>query len=341
MILIGSSAKVFAVDVNSNYKDEISIILEHTANIVPMMLDMSQYSHDDVYIGQKLNTYRAAEKGIVETDYDIYPIITGNNILGIVSVIKINNNVVQVSCGIDFSKELQNYIESNKQNEFALAFSSDGIYVVEPNGTKTLIKREEYSNIAYSINSNVISKSTIDYCQIEPLAIIPLHNSIYATQFKTLDIVYVANSSAPCCGGLCWAASIAMIANYYRGTSYTAAGIHNLFGCITENYHNEEKQILRSLGMYADGQYTSNLTLSKVMTYIQGNKLLLLDLQDYKEKAAHNVVCHGYYSNGSSNYFYYMDPNTQGCIASFPSSGTIYIPLSGYNYEVHCYIVAY
>ena len=57
-----------------------------------------------------------------------------------------------------------------------------------------------------------------------------------------------------------------------------------------------------------------------------------------------NVVSYGYYqSSTGQRSFYYMDPNNGERVTTFPSSSsaTVYVPLDGHNYAVHCYIYAY
>lgn len=95
--------------------------------------------------------------------------------------------------------------------------------------------------------------------------------------------------------------------------------------------------------------YTSTgpypFSYSVLYGHIEANTLLLLDFQTYVEGGpAHNVVAYGYYANTSTEktYFCYMDPNYGGLMCSFPSvaGATIYVPLDGHNYQVHCYITA-
>jgi len=161
-----------------------------------------------------------------------------------------------------------------------------------------------------------------------------------ATDYKGLGVTLVQNGSTNCCYlGLCGQASIAMMVNYYKGTTLTAKNVHDAYKCLTSNYHNEQKAALVGYGLTVTGP-NRVFTYPNIKSNINANTLLLLDLQTASN--AHNVVVRGYYSNTSDPklYFYHIDPNTGDNICSLPANAydPVVVPLGGYNYIVDCYI---
>lgn len=327
------------------------IISAHVSEMFPLLFEASKDSKTTVCVGSALSTYRIDDDSTVAvSEYESYPLLINNNIVGIIDVSRENGNISQVSLGINYAPELQQSLTTHGEDSFAIFYAENGIYI-KFSSSESITRIKAYNDIEPLSTMYIEENAEIGYTSISQetaVSIQPRENK-RALLFKTLNVTNVSNSTTPCCGGICWAASIAIMANYHLGTSYTALQIHNLFGCLTSNYHNEEKSRIQQLGMSAGGPYYSTgsyrFTFSTLYDCIEADMLLLLDLQDYDKGAAHNVVSYGYFatSDSSTTYFYYMDPNTGGKISSFPSSpsATVYIPLSGYNYAVHCYITAY
>ena len=334
-----------------------NVIVEKVKDMLPLIYTQGISEDDDVKIGSPISTYHLDEDGgITNSDYTSYPVFINGDIKAIADVVKDDDgNVLQVSLGIDFAEELQKEVSENPETAYAVFYAEDGIYLkFQADTDNKLICLKSFMDDNGIVDVDVEGGMEIKYVESSPInsiefdAQVPMATSTIL--FNTLNVSNVSNTSTTCCpAGICWAASIAIMANCHLGTSYTALQIHDRFSCLTSNYHNEEKSYIRSLGMYVGGPYYSTgsypFCFSTLYDCIEADMLLLLDLQDYGNNVAHNVVAYGYYGNSdfSSLYFYYMDPNTGGRISSFPStsSETVYISLSGYNYQVHCYITGY
>ena len=333
---------VFAqVEINTANRQKV---ITQVTEMVPAIYEID--STDEIYIGTKMSVYNVVDDALVQQENDVYPLYIGNIIVGIVNVVYRNSSVYQVSINQAYAEALDDFLKEHFGIPYAIIHIGSDVYIkLESDNNMYCLVRSSKSLLGNEVsglnNLNYILPIK-DICV--PCNISYRSNSVL---FKTLPIDYVCNDSTSCCPtGICWAASIAMITNYHMGQTYTALDIHDRCGCITSNYHNEEKQYLRQLGMYAGGPYYSTgiyrFSLSSLYDCIEDDMLLILDLQEYGV-AAHNVVAYGYYASATgAAYFYYMDPNTGGNIASFPDSSddVVYVPLSGHNYQVHCYITA-
>ena len=331
-------------------------VVQKIKDMLPLIYTQEISVHDEVALGTPISTYYLDETGSVTvSDYISYPVYVNNRIKAIADVIiDENGSVTQVSLGVNFAEELQQQLSANPEAAYSVLYSEKAIYLkFLDDEDNDFICLKSFVGDEYLLNLEV-KEEVIDFMKPSPLSSIAFDDAqlpitTRSILFNTLNVSNVNNTSTSCCGGLCWAASIAIMANYHLGTSYTALQIHDRFDCLTSNYHSEEKSYIRDLGMSAGGPYYSTglnaFSFSTLYDCIEDDMLLLLDLQDYGDGVAHNVVAYGYYANpnASSLYFYYMDPNTGGRISSFPSesSETVYIPLSGHTYMVHCYITAY
>lgn len=356
----------FAVNVGAkelvntlNTFPDYPIVASKVQEMLPSIYSEPITKNDRVSIGNQIPTYYVDNNNVITvSEYASYPVFVNGILVSIADVTKnADGKISQVSLGTDYAVALQKFLSVNGNEPFAIFFAYDGVYLkfeeseyiscIKPysdiplnSATLSIFNNTNTTNVKYSALSSVGSiQIGANTQKISPA-------SANTVLFDYLNVTNVKNASTSCCpGGICWAACIAMMANYYRGTSYSALQVHNICGCLTSNYHNEEKSYIRKMGMRAGGPYysTGSLAFSFSTLYdcIEGNTLLLLDLQ--ATGVAHNVVAYGYYANGNSLYFYIMDPNTGVKLLSFPSSSgsPVRISLSGHNYQVHCYITAY
>ncbi len=330
-------------DNNGSSKNaDLHIISNYVGDMYPKMFESFvpvENSKMPVFLGNKLSAYRVEDNGDIFTcDYEVYPVILNDSVVGIANVIRNNTDVYQVSCGIDFAPELQKLLSCNQKEAFALLFASDGVYIVLSSGTIACIRQNYISGAMHSIDQ--YKNIEFEYASITKAVEITYTSvaNTRAVHYNSLSpITNVPNASTECCpGGICGHAYIATMTNYFQGTSRTAISVHDTQGCLTSNYHDEVISFLVDYGLSADGpNYTFNY--SNLKTNVDNVMFSLLDLQ--ATGVAHYVIAHGYYWDDSitTRYFYYTDPNHGGLMSSFPESGTVFIGLDGHNYSVHCY----
>ena len=356
VLTLSFQPNVFAT--SSSDSDDMAVISTKVSEMIPLIYE-DAFLGQRFFIGERFQEYRVTGAGELEnSDYETYPLMSDNVILGIIKVSRDSlGDISQVTLGVDYSDELQALLNSNNSNDGFAVIQTESGACLKFESSDTLHSLNAYNDYAYleltSVQGVDYSTLTNSGCfEIEPsVSRAVVRSTSGDTLHKILSVENVSNTSTTCCPeGICWAASIAIMANYHCGTSYTALQVHDLCGCFSEDgdYHDEEKAYIRQLGMYAAGPYESDgnypFCFSTLADCINADMLLLLDLQDYSADCAHNVVAYGYFATSSpaATYFYYIDPNTGRNVSSFPAvvGDTVTISLGGYNYQVHCYITA-
>jgi len=304
-------------------------------------------SKEDFYLGNKLTAYKVMISGIEDIDYDIYPIISRGRTIAFAQATYNDENELVVSCVRSFANELQHCLDNNVEGEFVIVYSKEGVFLVDK--SKELYYIYEASNAGLSSIENIdLQRETLNYKKIERKEILNLnYYQSRALQYQALNVPYVYNENVNCnvCNqkGLCWAASMAMIVNYYYGSSYDTSSIHSSTGCMCDATAWQYKAKLQNW-VYANGPYFS-FSYNTIAGLIQSNYLSFMRLAPTGSNTiGHIVVPYGYYWNepvSSTKYFYYMDPNYGGGIQSFPSSGSLYVTTSGVTYTFHYYISCY
>lgn len=348
LFLLCGMAPAMALGDNST---EVAAIAQQVSEMFPTIYQAPVPDDGSIYIGSEIPTYRISENGVVEvSDYTSYPLISNGLIIGIIDVVYGDGTVSQVILGKKYAAELQNALLTYSTQPFAIIHSGEGVYLKYFSSQNTICIMS-HGDSEDAADLTIVNGELLQYYanDIEPIAPIYPVLTTRATYSKYLPVTNVSNTSVNCCGGLCWAASIAMMSNYFKGTSYNAVAIHTLFGCFGDDYHADEVSRLSALGMTTSGPCFSSsspypFSYTVLKNCIDVNVLLLLDFQDYDAAVAHNVVAYGYYANTTTQkyYFCYMDPNYGGLMCSFPDTAgsAVYVALDGYNYHVHCYITA-
>ena len=347
-VLLSSSS--IASMAASNSSTKIQTIAGQASQILPLLVDGNV---SNIGIGSIIPSYVIEADGVMPTDYELYPLLANDEIIAFAQLTQSTNGDNLITYTVDFSAELQQYIENHTGQSFAIIYAEEGIFAINSQEEIECLKNRSTSikhSIATLSTFNTISNS-LTFNQVFSVYNISASVQPYSTQslqYQTLSVPYVSNASPSCCdNGICWAASIAMIANYYRSTSYTALDIHTTFGCLgrQNGRPGTYEEALHDLGLGVNSATYSNLTFSTMMNLIQGNRIPFLHLDNSDpDEVNHVVVGYGYYwdqSAGSSKYFYFQDPNSGGCIAAFPSSDAVTLSLSGHTYTLDYYIVTY
>jgi hypothetical protein len=350
-----SSAMAMNDSIVSTPVKDIEVITKHVSKLLPMLQQISVNKGDIVSIGNALASYRANDDGtIVNGDYEEYPLMINNCVVGIVNVIRVDGEIYQVSLGANYAPELQKLVSESKNEAFAIIHTKDGVYAkLSSSSVSTLKLYVENKQLISKVNLGVDSK--INYKEITQEGFVSINSIISPqaiTRSKVLGVRHVPNVTPTCSEeGLCWAASIAMMSNYHRMTNYNAYDVHRICGCLfVENYHYKEITFIEQLGMTAQGPYYStnssdNFNYNNLYKLTDAYKLLMLDLEGvdkYGKPLRHNVIVHGYEVDESSARFHYMDPNTGAVVSTFPSSpyAVTIIAIGDNRLKVHCYITS-
>lgn len=306
--------------------------------MLPQFACSESITLDRVTLGKPFVVYRTTAVGVETIDYSIYPVLSNQSIVALANVVGDSAGSVETTLYVDFANALQQYLSANATAEFAIIYAQEGIYLLDNADSLILLKDGPTLN-PYPIANISIASCNIIYGDVSPLAQL----EIGPTPRVHLSVTRVSNQTASCCGGLCWAASIAMIKNYYDNTSYTAMNIHDTYGCI--GIQSATRQIdgvilaLNDLGMIGHTLSYDYLTYPILYNYISNDQLLYTRLANTDGGTGHAVVGYGYQYNTSTAYFQFMDPNTGHQSKAFPlNTGSLTFQLSGYNYEVDYYL---
>lgn len=328
-----------------DYVDPVTqAVVDHLEYMLPQFAGSENIPLGTVTLGSPLSVYRTTSTGLETIDHRIHPIFSDQSIVALANVIGTSSETVETTLYIDFANALQQYIAANPNIPFAIVYAKEGIYALSESNSLTLLK-EGLSVNPYSIEDvsaegfNVTRSVATTVCQLEIGPVPRVH----------LDVDPVGNTSLSCCGGICWAACVAMIKNYYDTTNYEAVDIHDMYGCVGAANPRPDWYIitLDDLGMIDYTLSYDDLTYPILYNFISNDQLLFTRLDgkwynketDEIEKVGHIVVGYGYQYNTATAYFQFMDPNTGHNSKAFPATtGPVTFQLGDYSYVVDYYI---
>ncbi len=341
------------------YNEEEQYLTNAVSDIIPQLMKTNLDANTKCSLGKALCAYKIEDGHITTIDYSIYPIIINDDVTAIAQLSQNDAGEYSVCCITSVADGIQAFYKNNPKESFCLVYAYEGVYIVDSAKRITLAHsaiNESLTSIAdIEMNwSNLkhtplkilkdVSVSTVDLISQDNDVVM---GGTRALQFMTLSVPYVPNATSTCSNcygrGLCWAASIAMIINYYRGTSYSAKNIHDATGCYSDATPSNYKSAIRTFGAYAYGAYYT-FNFSTIQTIVQGYHPAFMRIERTDSSGVeygHIIVPYGYYyypESSSTKYFYFMDPNYGGGIASFPTSGAVQISTNGYTYTFDYYI---
>lgn len=318
------------------------VIVDQLESMLPQYAASENIPLDTVELGTPLSTYRVANSGLIPLDYTVYPVISNQHIIALADVLGETANTTQTTLYVDFAVALEEYV-STHDSPFAIIYAKEGVFALSSDKVLTMLK-DGLTNITselYDIDLETINVSYAEISTICQLTLGPIPR-------VRLGVKHVPNdTSTHCCGdGLCWASSIAMIANYYEGTSYDALDIHHDYGCLGGFAYNHLRPYcyIDALTLLGMADYTlsySYLTYPILYNFLSDDQLLFTHLYTVDPEATENhvIVGCGYQYNTTTAKFLFMDPNTGKGSASFPlTTGPLIFTLGGVTFEVDYYI---
>ncbi len=341
------SMSIAAVSIESEAKR--NYLNDVVKGLVSQSIVSSKSSNGKYYIGNKIYSYKIEQERIAETDYELYPVFADDKIVTVVQLSQNDTGAYSACCFTSIAENVQKYFERNHEKETCIIYAHEGIYVYSSDNEMECIQNVENTYLS-PLNINRVEREALKFNTINKIREVEVqvvHSR--AKQHMTLSVPFVSNQTSICsnedCDGvwMCWAASIAMIINYYRGTSYTARNVHDATGCYSTAIPANYMSALRTLGAYAYGPYYS-FSFTNALTLVQGGHPAFMRIEREVSNGVnegHAIVPYGYHydpDNSPLQFFLFMDPNYGGGIASFPSSGDLEITTDGSTYVFDYYI---
>lgn len=334
--------------IKANFKDIIS-----SGKYFCEDLGVKSDELDDTYIGNPFYVYDSS------TDNEIfyYPIISNvdNKIILVVTVMDTNNgwtieyntNLVDPLNDINYASG--EYIFYN-ENGSIIADNSESRVVLETNETtendSDFTKKDFYEKVT-AISSKIKTLKEIDTEDNTKI------NSFGIDLGYTPGLVIIDTSTtkgARCSlyneastgsYNICWAASVATIVNYIKGTSYTAK---NICTHMDLPYSEQNGYVsLDALNDYVSGYEAQIASKSIIKNDIDNKKPLFMICVPEDGGSGHSTVLYGYYTSVSSGNLYVRIWDTSGSggisVVKYNGSSTCFLGVSGkvyYWYNIAC-----
>jgi|GEM_PF-2478622 len=339
---------------------ELDFVTQNIEELLPSLLYDEHFgvtvdNFDNIYIGSPISSYSYENEHWSDCflQYPIYQISESENqIIGLCRIITHSNGERTVDYGIDCANELQVFLEKNNNPAIALLYYEDHVSV-KTNSSEVVLQ-------TYVTNYSSISTVSIpDYLSLNTSTVIkkistPISTfGLNANEGHTLDIDVVLQGNY----GICWAAGVACVTNYYYDYSLDALDVAeyaSALGYIYWDpdindynrglYDDECVELLNEYDIGTDHK-TIYFTYSTLKNHINNDRLIYIFGDRYDSSgdvvAGHVVIGYGYSSTTSGGKsMYYMEPNTGRRVATFPSSGPIiFTSTSNLQYETDGYVV--
>lgn len=304
-------------------------IFKALQNIEPCKAEMGLGDIDlqMITIGEKIYSYIYTNKSF-EENYSFYPLFYNHSLKALAILIDEEENIYQITTSL--VDEINSMVE--KDEGFALLYDSDGCYIYgEEKGLRLLdnfegeiSERDSLEDKKNSVGfSNIKLSSMRQNTGENYLSVSKRSNAYYGTpSYYKCDVKYVSQSKF----NICWAASIACIVNYLKGTNLTALEVAQSNGANLNDGLTPERQetILRKYGVsytYAN-KFPAN---SVILRNIKAGYPIKAGFQS--NGSYHAVVVYGV--NLPAGYISLMDPQIGYETAVQYSKGYKYV--SGYS----------
>lgn len=300
----------------------------HNIESCKMELGLGNIDLEMVTIGERIHSYIYINKSF-EEHYSFYPLIYNHSLIALAILVDEDENIYQITTSL--VDEINSAVE--KDESFALLYDSDSCYMYgEEKGLRLLDNFEmeipERDSLKNKKNISDFSKIELSNMDLETgkgfsSIFRAKTQTYYGTQaYYKCDVKYVSQSKF----NICWAASIACIVNYLKGTNLTALEVAQSNGINLNNGLSAEGQeaILRKYGVaytYAN-RFPSN---SVILRNIKAGYPIKAGFQSNGNY--HAVVVYGV--NLPAGYISLMDPQIGYETAVQYSNGYKYV--SGYS----------
>ena len=285
------------------------------------------FDEDDMVYASKPITIHNWDTG--NTNKQAVFVFDNDKIVGQLTISEINGEFYSSYSSPDYI-DVINDMYRNK-TDFVIG-SEKGYFILDTQSkTYTLhntnIKNDEEENIVLSnVKTNVKNET-------ERSSIVKCNNTVNISNKRSIN--YMAPvphvDPDPFHNKTCWAACVASMTNYKKGTSYTANNVYvDCWASVSYDPNNKPSGtynwINTAYGLYnvSLSYLNSGLTGSSVVSYISWNRPIHIGVTDTTLNAGHGLVIAGVTSTGSGGYYYLMDTNESNYV-------TIYVNSTNWN----------
>jgi len=339
--LITSTTPSFIDDAASNeFSNQISSILD-----APEKYGFNPSEVKHFKLGHAFTCYYYNDSSLKSEKGYSYPVLYGNKIRGIFSLVKNSNGEFTSTLTKSFSEKLSKL----NQDNFIIVNANNNIFAVSKNNSILLEKSTNKSNSNFNklsaaqlskINSLIKSQSTLEEDITNPIS--STNNLNFSSKItavassKTLPVSIVLQGDHP----WCWAATCAALINYDKNLSITKEDVVNyIFGSLVEEGGSDSDimNVYKHWGL-SPKEYTSPLSYNQTVSYINNNdplNTLMYYDEGYSDAEGHSMSLIGYSSTRTGYKTYKMiDPNMDYYVSvkATTSGSNIYYSLDGYDF---------
>lgn len=315
----------------------ISEVVFSLRNIEPFKdsLGLSNVNFNNLYIANPLITYEYTDQGFA-SNIEMYPLLENNTIVAwAIENISGNNKSYQISSDLihDINTTISTY------NNIAILYDSVGCYLLH-NSNITLLNK-----ISLQIENRKILPSDITFIlkEIELYTIKDCVKLNYSSSPQTRSSYYTelgvefVSQRPP--SNMCWAATIACIANYINGTNLVALNVAMSHYGMT-NFNStlpigDEVDILSNTYNINYTHRNQRPSDNAIIKNINNNYPLYCIFKVPNSTIRHVVTLYGYHI--TAGYYFIMDPAFGNAMTTYDSSVGTHIYTSGYSGSVHTF----
>jgi len=335
-LMMVSALPVYAAGDEAPAQDDpwMDYAQEHLGNTLPFMREEELSFLEpgcQVYLGKRLSAYNS-ELG--ELPYAMYPVFADGQVVAIATVMQTEDGELSFQAGPQFAEQLNEFIADNAN--VALVVNEGSIQFINDEGeTETLSYFEDSTApAALSLTPDVECSEAVPVTAIQEVP----KSRAYGEDSGTVSVKYVPQGDH----FLCWAASMASILNYLKGTNYGAMSLASYLDAPDAGASITECQYwyIHIFDINA-ALFSSKLSYNIVYNNAYARKPIQAHVEgrDTENKRhGHAVVVRGCYISNSVVYYRLMDPNYGFVSVQMNSDGTFNIAGSNYTMTQYAYL---
>lgn len=206
-----------------------------------------------------------------------------------------------------------------KEEAKLIALSPNNTYILsEKMDTSTTQKKQSnflgksYLAQVKEISNNMDEKSIVNINKLKDASLndnlILSYTPGFSTSTNTSKVCALYNQKKQGNKPICWAATVATIVNYRKGSNHSAKDVCNKIGVPYEGQTiSISNKALAAYGVNYS-QLNSQLSWSKVTTNIKKKKPIFVSLLATKYGTGHAVTLYGYRTISATDYIYFWEP---------------------------------
>ena len=295
--------------------------------------DLSTNQLTNIHIGSPFVIYEVLQATQDEIYY--YPVYDQNQeLIAVLSVMGTTDDW-RVSMSQEWVSDLRNLDSSNSAYLFYKI--GDDLYAENPlikyhiDGSNE-VEDNSFSRKSYVEKQNIISDISSKFRKTDiensDFPLLDTYTPSFSTDTSSSKICSLYKKQGQGSLNVCWAASVATICNYRRGTNYTATGIADDMNISYDAGASIEKA-QSALSMHEVSYSNLNKNSSAKMTWAtlkrNINGYLPVYVSAKTSGSGHAVVAYGYSTTAGTNYVILWNPGIANSITvEFKSSGTTF-----------------